>query len=371
MEPFELHPAILELANAASAGVRARPAEIRMAKEALVAERQRFRELFDFAPDGYLVTDRHGTILDANLMASELLGVSRDFLLGKPFSIYMPLSERRRFRTLLNQLKTSHGTPQNFQTVLNPRGGPPFDAEIRVAGGVELRWMLRDVTAQRALEARYRSLCDHLQRRIEEERTRIARDVHDEIGAALTAIRIELSLAARDARKGNGSSPLPHLEAIVRVDAAIQSIKRLCADLRPSLLDHLGLWAAIEWLAEDFAARSGLRCTTDLDPEAEVRDPQRSTALYRIVQEALTNVQRHARATEVRIVARKNADETRLEVSDDGRGIAEAELARTDAFGLIGMQERAFACGGSVMFERPGRGTRVVVQLPGASGCGS
>lgn len=383
MKPFELHPAIMALANAASAGVRPKPADLRLAREALVEERLRFRTLFDFAPDGYLVTDSHGTIRDANLMASALFGVGRSYLVRKPLTVFVRLADRPRLRTLLNQLAAGDGRPRTFEAVLQPRGASPFDAEIRVAGTLELRWMVRDVTRQRAAERalareveersraeerargseeRYRQLSGHLQRRIEDERTRIAREVHDELGAALTAIRFELSLGARD-MAGPGASREAHMAAILRVDETIRAMQRICGDLRPSLLDHLGLWAAIEWLAEDFSERTGIRCTVDLDRQAEVRDPDRATALFRIVQEALTNALRHAQPKEISIVARESRGELRIEVTDDGRGIGEAEIARPNAFGLIGMQERALACGGEVTFERPGRGTRVVVRL--------
>lgn len=375
---------MMALANVASAGIRPTHAHLHNAQETLAAERLRFQRFFDFAPDGYLVTDPSGKILDANLMASKLFGVGRSYLLRKPLTVFVQMADRPRLRTLLNRLATGDGSARAFEAVLTPRGGRPFDAQIRVAGNSELRWMVRDVTEQRAAERalererriaeeglraseeRYRQLSVHLQRRIEDERTHIAREVHDELGAALTAIRFELSFAARETAP-NGASPEPHVEAIARVDAAIQAMQRICGDLRPSLLDHLGLWAAIEWLAEDFAERTGIRCTLDLDRQAEVRDPERATALFRIVQEALTNALRHAHATEVRIVAREDDGEMRIEVADNGCGIRDADLARPNAFGLIGMQERALACGGKVSFERQERGTRVVVRLGEAS----
>jgi two-component system sensor kinase len=294
MKPFELHPSIMELANAASAGVRAQPAKPRRTQEALAAEGLRWRALFDFAPDGYLVTDANGTIREANLMACTLLGVQRAHLRHKPLVVFVPMAGRRPLRMLLNQLAAGDGRPRAFQSVLLPRGGAPFGAEIRVAGTIELRWMVRDVNEQRAAERalgreieerrraeeraraseeRYRQLTGHLQRRIEEERARIAREVHDELGAALTAIRFELSLAARETAK-EGGSPQAQIEAIARVDEAIGAMRRICGDLRPSLLDHLGLWAAIEWLAEQFSERTGIRCT--VDPTARRRCAIRS-----------------------------------------------------------------------------------------------
>ena len=396
MKSSESPLSIASLEEPSAVGERApvQRAEPRETRSALAASRTHFRTLFDFAPDGYLVTDPTGMIWDANLIATALFGVGRNFLVGKPITVFVAMADRPGLRALLNRLAAGDGSPQSLEALLVARGGRSFRAALRVAGSGELRWMVRDVSeqreAQQALEReveerrraeerlrgseeRYRQLSGHLQRRVEEERTRIAREVHDELGGALTAIRFQLSLAAKEA-DGEARSRADTTQAIARVDAAIQAMRRICSDLRPSLLDHLGLWAAIEWLAEDFAGRTGIRCKVDLDPRAEVRDPERATAVFRIVQEALTNALRHAHASEVRILGRGSSPaDLRIEVIDNGRGIRDADLARLDAFGLIGMQERALACGGRVTFEHPGRGTRIVLRLaaPGTPLCAS
>ena len=355
-------------------------------RQELVAEQARFQALFDFAPDGYLVTDSAGIIRRANQRAADLLGVKPERLVGKPLTVFIALPARPAFRALLSQLAAGDRGTLDFEARLTARLGRTFEAAISVAGTKELRWLLRDVTTQRAAqhaledevserkrtedrlrnsEDRYRQLSGHLQGAIEEERTRIAREVHDELGAALTAIRFELSAIAA-AMPGGERAPGDALAASIgRVDAAIGVTRRICGDLRPSLLDHVGLWAAIEWLVEDLGGRTGIRCTVDLEKGGEVPDSECATALFRIVQEAVTNTVRHAGASKLHVAARASGGELVIEVSDDGRGIREGELARPDAFGIIGMQERAHACRGRVLIEG-GRvhGTRVQVRVP-------
>jgi PAS domain S-box-containing protein len=389
----------LEELRVASEANREQSDALAATREALFAERRAFQMLFEFAPDGYLVTDRLGKILRANRMAGELFGVPLGNLVGKPLTVFIGLDGRSQFRSVVRRLSSGNGGMRSFEGRLIARGGRSFDASIRVTGGgEELRWAIRDVTeqhrahqalrdahqgleartgelrqeiAERRLaeehlaqsEGRYRDLSAHLQAGIEEERSRIAREVHDELGSALTAVRFELARAVE-------SSDEPARDTLIkasigRIDAAIRTTRRICSDLRPSLLDHMGLWAAIEWLVEDVGERAGLQCTVDLARGGEVNEAERSTAVFRIVQEAVTNVVRHAGAKRLSVTARTTGNEVFIDVSDDGRGIGETELARPDAFGIIGMQERARACGGRVAIERgAGRGTRVRMRVP-------
>jgi PAS domain S-box-containing protein len=368
------------------------------AAEALAAERTSFEMLYEYAPDGYLVTDSVGLVRRANRMAGELFGVSRGHLINKPIVVFVTPAERSAFRALLRRISAGEGGMFAFEANLEARGGRAFDASIRVATGAdELRWTIRDVTeqhrAQRSLsdaheklgdrtreleseidkrrrtdaslrrsEERYRLLSAHLHEGIEEERTRIARDVHDELGSALTAIRFELS-GLRSAAQVDEAVR----RAIGRVDAAIRATRRICTDLRPSLLDHMGLWAAIEWLVEDIGGRSGIQCKVELEAGSELEEPAR-TSVFRIVQEAVTNTVRHAKASTLRVSARGEAGELEIEVADDGRGIRTSELARPDAFGITGMQERARACGGRIVIEPAAQGTRVLLRVPIATG---
>lgn len=212
-----------------------------------------------------------------------------------------------------------------------------------------------------------RDLSAHLQAVREEEQTRIAREIHDELGQLLTALKMDLSWLG--SRLPAGLSPLREKTRLMTklVDTTIDTVRRIAADLRPGLLDDLGLAAAIEWQAREFSRRSGIACVLDLDAEEALDDRDLATALFRIFQEVLTNVARHAAATEVRIGLRKRAKGVELEISDNGRGITRRQCTDPTSLGIAGMRERMHPWGGEVRIAgRRGRGTRVLVRVPAA-----
>ena len=218
-----------------------------------------------------------------------------------------------------------------------------------------------------------RALTGRLQSVREEERARIAREIHDELGQALTALKMDLAwLAARLARASQESWVPPLLDKAQSMsellDTTVQKVRRIATELRPGVLDNLGLAAAIEWQAQDFQNHSGIRCLVATDAaqleDLELgRDP--STAVFRILQEALTNVARHAGASEVRISLQEDEIAVILEVADNGRGIAEEEIRHIRSLGILGMRERATLVGGELQVGRLGeRGTRVTFRMP-------
>jgi signal transduction histidine kinase len=156
------------------------------------------------------------------------------------------------------------------------------------------------------------------------------------------------------------------IDAMVKIiDRTIMTVKKISTDLRPGLLDDLGLSAAIEWQAEEFEKRTGIPCRLIIDPKDITFDKDRNTALFRILQETLTNIARHAEATEVDISLQKKDGQIELNVQDNGRGISEAELASPQSFGLMGLRERAIMFGGSTVIHGvPGRGTTMTVKIP-------
>jgi len=242
----------------------------------------------------------------------------------------------------------------NARTVRGIEGQPD-----RILLGIE------DATDRLQVQRAQRDLSAHLQAEIESERMRIAQDIHDELGAALTAMRMELTLP-RDAASANDDEG--HALAIVRrIDAAIEAVRRICSDLRPSLLDNMGLCAAIEWLAEDVQKRTGIRVNVRLE-ELPVEPPaDRRIALFRIVQEAVTNAIRHSGASALQITRRSMDSMTIVSIADNGRGIKPAEMSGPKSFGIIGMQERAKAFGGCVSITGGRRGTRVTIRVPNSS----
>ncbi len=207
-----------------------------------------------------------------------------------------------------------------------------------------------------------RLLAARVQKAREEEGKRMAREIHDELGQALTAIKIELSSMVRDLPADRDRQSKDILEM---ADGAIQSVRRICTELRPAILDDLGPMAAVEWAAGEFSARTGTRCRLDLPPDEIVIDQDCATALFRIFQETLTNVARHANATEVRVRLAKEEGKLALEVRDNGKGITEKRLSAKGSLGILGMRERALLVGGEFTITgSAGKGTTVRVRIP-------
>lgn len=210
-----------------------------------------------------------------------------------------------------------------------------------------------------------RNLSRHLQTVREEERKGVAREIHDELGQNLTILKLHLSLLTEELPPESAALRGKFRGIIEDIDATIQTVKRLISSLRPGLLDDLGLVAAIEWQAEEFQRRTGIRCELRIDPPDIALDDDRSTAVFRIFQETLTNVARHAEAEYVRVRLTADARAITLQVSDNGCGITAANIEDPRSFGLIGIRERAHYWGGDAEFRGdPHSGTTVSVTLP-------
>jgi PAS domain S-box-containing protein len=210
-----------------------------------------------------------------------------------------------------------------------------------------------------------RALAARLQSVREEERTSIAREIHDELGQACTAIKMDLALIGRKATKGQTHLRAKVDSAIRLVDAMIGTLRRIASELRPRTLDDLGLTAALEWQAQEFESRAGIRCHVTLPQEPLDLDSERSTAIFRIFQESLTNVARHAHATRVEARLEREADQLLFQVHDNGRGFDPEEAKARRALGLVGMQERALLLNGELKVEGvPGAGTTLTLRIP-------
>jgi two-component system sensor histidine kinase UhpB len=199
----------------------------------------------------------------------------------------------------------------------------------------------------------------------EEERSRIAREIHDSLGQALTALKLHLAAAHDAAARGTPCLPERLAESTQMVDDLVKSVRKIATELRPPILDQLGLPAAIEWVAHDFTRRTGIPCAATIVPDMATISAELGTALFRIAQEALTNVVRHAAAARVEILLQVKPDLITLEVTDDGRGITEAAVHGPASLGILGMRERAAAQGG-VLEVGPvaPHGTRISAWFP-------
>jgi signal transduction histidine kinase len=218
--------------------------------------------------------------------------------------------------------------------------------------------------------AQLRSLAGRLQSIREQERTEIAREMHDVLGQSLTSFKLDLSWLRKKLLKAADESMSPELEArmsemMIELENTITTVKTLSTELRPGILDKLGLAAAVEWQCQEFEKRSGINCSCHV-PEKEISvSDERSTALFRILQESLANVTRHSQATSVKVELHLGKSDMTLRVSDNGRGITSSEISDSSSLGLLGMRERAELLGGHLTISgKPTSGTTVTAQVP-------
>jgi signal transduction histidine kinase len=214
-----------------------------------------------------------------------------------------------------------------------------------------------------------RHLSEYLQRAREEERTRIAREVHDHVGQFLTGLKMDLIYQAQNPSHG-AAVQLERTQAMVeQIDSAILSVKDICSELRPTMLGHFGLTAAIRWYLEDFQRRTGVRCNIRLDSEIPVLNGDLAVLLFRIFQEVMTNILRHAGASKVLVRLKCEGDTLLLKARDNGRGILREEVTHPRSFGIIGIRERVRFWGGQSDFKGTAKGTTVIISLPLNQSC--
>lgn len=332
-----------------------------------------------------------GRIVEANAVALKLLECRIEELSGKRIWELAAFRELAETPDELEKLRAgvyAHASPLALLAREGTRREVEFSSRaFENQTGQFVLCALRDVSARmrteadfRALNADLRALAAHLNEAREEERERIAREIHDELGQNLTALRMEHELLRKQLAELLPGQPetvllLDKIDACSRLVAeTIEVVRRICSDLRPSTLDHIGLPAAIEQHAREFQARSGIRCSLSLSSETLALDAAKATALYRIFQEILTNVARHAKASRVTVSLKELNGRAILEVSDNGQGLAapetrtagaDGQLQKRKGLGILGMRERARALGGSVeVNSAPGTGTAVTVGIP-------
>ena len=245
-----------------------------------------------------------------------------------------------------------------------------FDDQRRITGHLGMQ---RDITDRHLAAAEIsrsreelRALSAHLESVREEERTRIARELHDELGQALTGVKLDVAWLQRRLNRHASSEIAGRYRSLLeRLNEIMVSVQRIVTELRPSVLDHLGLPDAVEWESHEFAARTGLELDLIIEVNGGSAPDSVTSAVFRMLQEALTNVARHAGARHLKVALRQDTVSLSLDVSDDGRGVTADELRGARSLGLIGLRERALACGGTVEIRgQPGQGTTVSLRLP-------
>ena len=352
------------------------------AAETLRQSEERFRTTFENAGIGMAIVDLQGHPIESNPALHRMLGYSEEELSGMLFTEFTHPHDRDLDWALYGELAEGKRDRYAIEKRYIRKDGQLLWGLLTVSlvkdtnGAPEYAvGMVEDITerkrAQDDLQLSFeqlRALAARLESVREEERRRVAREIHDQLGQALTAIKIDLSSLLGELPSERGQRSKRASAVFQLVDETIQAVRRISAELRPGILDDLGLAATLEWAGEEFEARTGTKCHLDLPREEIDIDPECATAIFRIFQETLTNVARHAEASEVQVrLAREDGDLT-LEVRDNGKGVAEEHLSRGRSLGILGMRERVSLLGGELVVRgAAGKGTTVSVRIPQVS----
>jgi PAS domain S-box-containing protein len=418
LHELQVHQIELEMQNA----------ELQDARDEVEAGLEKYTDLYDFAPVGYFSMDEQGLILEVNLTGAALLGVERSRLINRRLQRFVASMSRPVFLAFLEKVFAEPGKQVCEASLLN-EDGTPFWADLQAASAASLRgarkWCrvaVSDITAlkraeetQRRMEAqtaanrvlkqeivrrqavekalkksekysrrllaeslRLQKQLRDLSRQIldaqEEERKRISRELHDEIAQVLTAINLHLAALKKEAAPNSKDlkRKIAHTQRLV--ERSVNMVHQFAGQLRPPALDDLGLIPALHSYMKDFAKRTGLsiRFTSFTRGRTEQLDSARRTVFYRVAQEALTNVARHAQASLVKVSIRKLRDFIRMEVKDNGKSFQVQGVlptGRNKGLGLLGMRERVEMVGGRFTVESsPGKGTTIRAEIPFANG---
>jgi PAS domain S-box-containing protein len=351
--------------------------ELRQSQALIEESRDRYSDLYDFAPVGYLTLDRQGHVLEINLTGAAMLGGDHAEIIGKPLIFWLQPECHDIFQ---QHLSRACGSSQRVvdEVLLRQKEGSQRHISM-VSSGIgdgsnawrACRTALVDITPLKEKEAeltesrqQLRNLSAHMDRVREYERRHLAREIHDELGQKLTILRFEVAMisAGLDAPQADISRTAATL--LQQIDETIESVRSIASDLRPAVLD-LGLAAAVEWQINEFRRRTGIACNLKISDEEIELDNDRSTAAFRIVQESLTNIMRHANASEVEVSMKKGDDCLEILISDNGVGMPDDALEKSRSFGIAGMRERIRLLDGILNINsRPGKGAQLKINIP-------
>jgi len=347
----------------------------RQAEQTATAEQA---SLLELTQDSVFVIDMEGRILFWSRGAEAMMGYSKSEAVGKIADELLHTELAQPFAEMREELlKVGHWEGDLVKTTHNGK-------RINVYGRWALQWGKRgkpprvlvvnsDITERKRGEAllvlqreQLRALAERLQSVREEDRKIVARELHDQIGQILTSIKMDMTWMARHLPPSEDKVLIRLAESIQSINDGVKAVRAICSGLRPGILDDLGLAAAIEWQGSEFASRNDIACRITVPAVDLHMDGDRATAAFRIFQECLTNVVRHAQATSVRVDLSQEDDYILLVVEDDGIGFSAPDLSNTlGSLGLLGMRERAQFCGGDVRISSsPGNGTTVTIRIP-------
>ncbi len=341
---------------------------------------EKYKDLYDNAPDMYHSIDKDGLVIECNETEARLLGYEKHEIIGKPITDFLSegskIDHEREFPTLKNR-----GNKAILEREFVRKDGTTFLASLHVFIETDSRGELvrtktiaRDITRQKQIEdelkrsrEELRNLSLHLQSAREEERRNIAREIHDELGHSLTTLKLDLSWLRNRLTKENNQLFRKIQEMLQLVNATVESVQKISSQLRPGVLDHLGLADAIEWFINDLKRRTDIECHLKIKSDFEFIkiEQERSTAIFRVFQESITNTLRHSGASVINVELDLIDKSLLLSVLDNGKGISEKQIFDPMSFGILGMRERACFLDGDIKIMRGNeKGTYVELIVP-------
>ena len=333
----------------------------------------RLAGLLDSAMDAIIAIDESQRVVLYNRAAESVFGWRADQVMGQPLEKLIPERFRQPHAQHVKRFATMGVTSRRMAdgTVLHGQraSGEEFPIEASISQldtgeGKLLTVIVRDITEKVRAQEELSAYAAEAHATLENEKKRVARELHDELAQSLTALKMDAIWVQGHLPAGSAAASAKLDEMLVVLDSTVAATRRIAADLRPLLLDDLGLVSAVEWLVQSFIQRSGIACVLSVDEDMELHEPY-ATAVFRILQEVLANVARHAGASRTTVDIDRDAQAVVLRVRDDGRGFSLAEPRKPESLGLMGLRERVRLLKGSMTIDSaPGRGTRITVHIP-------
>lgn len=354
--------------------------KLKTAEETVKESERRFTEIMKSVNLASLILDSNGNISFCNRYLLDLTGYAAEEVLNKNwFDLFIPKEILEDVKRVFHYGILNNSLPTHVENEIVAKDGVKKliswnntvlkDTVGNIIGAASIG---EDITEQKRLEKelfnhseQLRALTAHLEKVKEEERASIARELHDELGQILTSLKMNIAFTRRELEESNSiemkNKILTEFQFMnLTIDKAVSRVRKLITQLRPELLDKLGLIAALEWYAEEYTKRTNIKCVFTTECEELVLNHDLELAVFRIIQEAMTNTAKHSEAESVQIRLCKRENKFSVEIIDDGKGILESDLEGNTSFGLMGMRERANIIGGNLeIFGSPGKGTTV------------
>jgi PAS domain S-box-containing protein len=352
--------------------------EHKLVANALNRSEMLFSQLWNISVDGMRLVDEEGTIIALNDAYCKIICKPKEEILGKNYLECYSFEQKDIISQQFEKDFSGNFEHTHFERETVLWNGKTLWLEmsnsfLTIPGtGRCILSIVKDITERKKDEetlknftGQLRNLASRLQTIREEERTMVAREIHDELGQVLTVLKIQISLLSNKLREDQQSLK-EKISSISRlIDTIVESVQKISSKLRPGILDDLGLISALEWQSQEFQNNTGITCNAFLPKDDLSLDKEKATAIFRIFQESLTNIARHANASNVEVKLLIAENNLELEISDNGKGITGKQIADSKSLGLLGMKERALILGGNVSIEGArDKGTKVKVVMP-------